>query len=562
MKIRTLFCSTLTCALALVASQCGSRPVATTSASEIPHLQKHGTATQLIVDGKPFLARAGELSNNAATSVGYMQPIWPNFVEAKLNTVLAGVSWAQVEPQEGKFDFSVLDGIVRDARNHNLRLVLLWFASYKNGSSSYPPDWLKKDFERFPRVQVAGGKSIEMLSPFSDANRDADARAFAALMRHVREIDGRQHTVIMIQVENEVGMPSDSRDRSTVANQAFAGPVPKELMDYLQAHKDTLIPELRQVWQAAGFKTAGTWEEVFGKGVATDEIFMGWNLARYVGRVAEAGKAEYPLPMYMNVWTYGFEPVRASGAPMPDLMDVWRAGAPRIDMYSPDNATNFVVMLAKYTQSGNPLFIPEESPGVEGAARSLYAFGRHDAIGYSRMSGGVDRLETPDKDLIGSYDLIAQLTPLILEHQGNGTMSAVLLGPNDPPQKVQAGNYTLEATFLGSRRVGPSATAPEPPPRAGAIFIATGPDEYFAAGNGLTVTFSPNTPGPPLAGLASVEEGTFVNGRWVPARRLAGDDTIEGDSLQLRWPLGSRVPLWAQRRSAEGIQHFTLYRYR
>jgi hypothetical protein len=333
-------------------------------------------------------------------------------------------------------------------------------------------------------------------------------------------------------------------------------------MDYLQQHKDTLIPELRQAWEKAGFKTSGTWEEVFGKGVATDEIFQGWSFARYVGRVADAGKAEYPLPMYMNVWTYEFQPVQASGAPMPPLFDVWRAGAPRIDMYSPDNAKNFVVMLEKYTQSGNPLFIPEESPGVEGAARSLYAFGRHDAICYSRMSGGVDRLETPDKDLIGSYDLIAQLTPLILEHQGNGTMSAVLLGPNDPPQKVQVGNYTLEATYLGSRRVGPSATAPAPPARAGAIFIAAGPDEYFVAGNGVTVTFSPNTPGPPLAGLATVEEGVFVNGRWVPARRLAGDDTIEGDCLQLRWPLGSAVPLWAQRRSTEGIQHVTLYRYR
>jgi hypothetical protein len=333
-------------------------------------------------------------------------------------------------------------------------------------------------------------------------------------------------------------------------------------MDYLQQHKEALIPELRQVWEAAGFKPSGTWEEVFGKGVATDEIFMGWNFARYVGRVAEAGKAEYPLPMYMNAWTYGFQPVLASGAPMPDLMDVWRAGAPRIDMISPDNATNFVVMLAKYTQSGNPLFIPEESPGPEGAARSLYAFGRHDAIGYSRMSGGVDRLETPDTDLIGSYDLLSQLTPLILEHQGKGTMSAVLLSPNDPPQKVQVGNYTLEVTFLGSRRVGPSATSPETPPRAGAIFIATGPDEYFAAGNGVTVTFSPNTPGLPLAGLATVEEGNFVNGHWVPCRRLAGDDTIEGDCLQLRWPLGSKVPLWAQRRSNEGIQHFTLYRYR
>lgn len=560
MKLRTLFCSALVCALGLAACQVNWAPGL--SASDIPHLRKQGTATQLIVDGQPFLARAGELSNNGATNVAYLAPLWPNFVAAKLNTVLAGVSWAQVEPQEGTFDFHVLDGVIRDARRHNLHLVLLWFASYKNGSSSYPPDWIKRDIERFPRVQVAGGKTIEMLSTFSSANRDADARAFAVLMRHVKEVDGQRHTVIMIQVENEVGMPADSRDRSLVANQAYEGLVPKELMDYLQAHKETLIPELRQVWQAAGFKTAGTWEGVFGKGVATDEIFMGWNLARYVGRVAEAGKAEYPLPMYLNAWTYGFQPVQASGAPMPDLLDVWRAGAPRIDMISPDNAANFVVMLDKYTQSGNPLFIPEESPGPEGAARSLYAFGRHNAIGYSRMSGGVDRLETPDTDLIGSYDLIAQLTPLILEHQGDGTMSAVLLGPDDPPQKVKVGNYTLEATYLGSRRVGPSATAPEPPLRAGAIFIATGPDEYFAAGNGVTVTFSPNTPGLPLAGLATVEEGTFVNGRWVPVRRLAGDDTIEGDSLQLRWPLGSKVPLWAQRRSNEGIQHFTLYRYR
>ena len=162
--------------------------------------------------------------------------------------------------------------------------MLLWFASWKNGLSSYPPGWVKKDFERFPRAQIVGGgtwpvltrsgsrasshgePSIELLSPFSDANRDADARAFAALMRHIKEMDGREHTVIMIQVENEVGMQGDTRDRSPAANQAFAGPVPKELMDYLQQHKDTLIPEFRKVWEAAGFKTSGTWEEVFGKG--------------------------------------------------------------------------------------------------------------------------------------------------------------------------------------------------------------------------------------------------------------------------------------------------------
>jgi hypothetical protein len=564
MKPRTLFCSTLTCALALVASQCKSGSVATTSASQIPHLQKHGTATQLIVDGKPYLALAGELSNNGATNVAYMKPLWSKIADAKLNTVLAGVSWAQIEPEEGKFDFSVVDGIIPDARSHGLHLVLLWFATWKNGTSSYPPDWLKKDFERYPRVQLADGKSIEVLSAFGDASRDADARAFAALMRHVKEID-QQHTVITIQVENEVGMESDSRDRSPVANQAFAGPVPKELMDYIQAHKDTLIPEFRQVWQAAGSKTSGTWEEVFGKGKATDEIFTSWYYARYVGRVAAAGKAEYPLPMYMNAYTYGFpkanEPAPSSGSPMPEVFDVWRAGAPGIDIFSPDNSHHFVEMSGKYTQSGNPLFIPEESPGAEGAARALYAFGYHDAICYSRMSGGVDRIMTPDTDLIGAYDLLAQLTPLIVEHQGDGTMSAVILGPDDPPQKVKVGNYTLEAKFFGAARVGPSGERPETPPRAGAIFIATGPDEFFVAGNGVAVTFSPNTPGPPLAGLATVEEGAFVNGHWVPGRRLAGDDTIEGDCVQLRWPLGTKVPLWAQRWSGEGIQRVTLYRY-
>ncbi|MGA2724329.1 MAG: DUF5597 domain-containing protein [Bryobacteraceae bacterium] len=559
MKLRILFGCTLVCALALVASQCNSRSVSTAAASQIPHLQKHGTATQLIVDGKPFLVLGGELSNNGPTSVEYMRPKWSMLADAKFNTILAGVSWAQIEPAEGKFDFSAPDGIIRDARSHNLRLVLLWFASWKNSWSSYPPDWVKKDFERFPRVQIAGGKSIEVLSPFSDANRDADARAFAAFMRHVKEIDGREHTVIMIQVENEIGLPSEPgefRDRSPLANQAYEGPVPKELMDYLQQHKDTLIPELRQVWEKAGFKTSGTWEEVFGKTTATSEIFMGWYFARYVGRVVEAGKAEYPLPMYMNTWLLEFakanERISNSGTPMPDLFDVWHAGAPQIDIFSPDNARNFVVFCAKYTQSGNPLFIPEEESGPEGAARALYAFGHHDAIGFSRMRGGVERRTTPDTALIDMYDLLSRLAPLILEHQGTGTISAVLLNPNDPPQKVQVGNYTVEAAFARSRLTTPQEAVYGPlgnvsSPTAAAMFIAIGPDEYYAVGNGVSVTFSPNTPGPPLAGLATVEEGNLVNGRWIPVRRLAGDDTAQGQHLNLR---------------NMGIQRFTLYRYR
>jgi hypothetical protein len=554
MRIHNTVCCISVLWLGWLAVPCSAQP-----ASDIPHLRKQGTATQLIVDGKPFLALAGELLNNSATSVEHMKPIWPKLAESKFNTVLAGVSWAQIEPQEGKFDFSVLDGIVREARSHNLRLVLLWFGSWKNSLSSYAPLWLKKDFERFPRAQVSGGKSIELLSPLSDANRDADAHAFAALMRHVKAVDGQQHTVIMIQVENEVGMHGDSCDRSPAADRAFAAPVPKELMDYLQQHKDNLIPEFRQVWEKAGFKTSGTWEEVFGKSAVTDGFFMAWNISRYIGRVAAAGKAEYPLPMFCNAALYGVgrgpQPTPSGGRPWDLVMDVWKAGAPQIDMLSPDiySEGDFVAFCAKYTQSGNPLFIPETGGGPTSAARALYAFGRHDAIGFSPF--GIDR---PDRlgnnpDLSGVYDLISRMAPLIVQHQGNGTMSAVLLGPKDPPRKIQLGDYTLEVAFWPIRYTMPLLMPGEPPqatpPPAAAIFIATGADEYFAAGSGVKVTFSPNTPGPPLAGLGTVESGTFINGRWVPDIRLAGDDTGQGQDL-----------FELQRHM--GIQRFTLYRYR
>ena len=553
MKIRSTVCCIFVCSLAFATGQGNKSQVATASASDIPHLRKQGTATQLIVDGKPFLALAGELLNNSATSIEHMKPIWPKLVEAKFNTVLAGVSWAQIEPQEGKFDFSVLDGVIQGARSHHLRLVLLWFGSWKNSLSSYAPDWLKKDYERFPRARSAGGQSIELLSPFSDANRDADARAFAALMRHVKEVDGRAHTVVMVQVENEVGMHTDSRDHSPLADKAYAGPVPKELMDYLQQHKDTLIPEFRQAWDAAGFKTSGSWEEVFGEGAATEGIFMAWQYARYLDRVAQAGKAEYPLPMFANAALYavgkGFTP--SGGRPWDLVMDVWKAGAPRIDILSPDiySQPDFVAFCAKYTQSGNPLFIPETRYQME--ARVLYAFGRHDAIGISLM--GVERAETPDPEMVSGYEIIAQLAPLIARHQGNGTMSAVLLRPDDPPQKVQLGNYTLEVA-----RLRPRPSAPQQQGFSAAIFIAAGPDEYYAAGGSVSVTFSPNAPGPEHAGIGTVEEGTFVNGRWIPSRQLAGDETGQGGNLSLRTHPVDRIPADGY----VGIQHVTLYRYR
>ena len=304
-----------------------------------PQLRRQGSATQLIVDGQPFLVLGGELGNSTSSSLEYMRPVWPKLVSLNLNTVLVPVYWELLEPVEGKFDFTLVDGLIQEARRNKLRLVPLWFASWKNSMSCYAPAWVKRDQKRFPRAQDGAGRGIEILSPFSKENMETDARAFAAFMRHLREVDGRDHTVIMVQVENEIGMIPDSRDRSAIAESLFKQSVPAELMSYLEKRRETLIPEFRAAWAAAGFRSRGTWEEVFGGGPGTDEIFMSWYFARYVNQVTAAGKAEYPLPMFVNAALIrpGYQPGQyPSAGPLPHLMDVWRAGAPTIDFLAPD----------------------------------------------------------------------------------------------------------------------------------------------------------------------------------------------------------------------------------
>ena len=555
---------------ASIAGRCYGQAV-----SGIPHLQKQGTATQLIVDGAPFLAVTGELGNNTATSLENMQPIWSKLVAGNLNCVLAAVHWAQMEPVEGRYEFALVDGLIQEARRNNLKLVFLWFGSWKNGLSSYVPYWVKQDYKRFPRIQIKGGKTLELLSTFGDATRDADARAYRALMRHIKEVDGQRHTVVMMQVENEVGVLRDSRDRSAPANRAFAGPVPRELMSYLQQHKDTLIPELREVWAANGSKTSGTWEEVFGPGKPdsvdmpiqttsppmspeehdrswrqlhwpVDEIFMAWNYARFVGKVVEEGKAEYNIPMYVNAWlqqpNHAWPGSYPSGGPLPQVHDIWRAGAPAVDVLAPDLYLEyFDDVSARFTRDGNPLFIPETSAN---AANVMSAFGKFNAIAFSPF--GIERSVGPDTELAAAYRVITQLAPAIAAQQGKGSITAVRMNRGDAPLNVKLGDYTLDLTYIGAGRVpiAPEATAagqqrPQggpPAVQAAAILMAAGPNEfYFGAGaGGLRIGFTANTPGPRIVGLGDVQEGKFVDGKWKVVRQLGGDDTGQGEILSLR----------------------------
>jgi beta-galactosidase GanA len=307
--------------------------------ARIPYLHKQGTATQLIVDDEPFLILGGETGNSSTSNLDYMKSQWPKLVKLHLNTVLAPVYWDLIEPREGSFDFTLVDGLIQDAGSYNLRLVLLWFASFKNSMSCYAPVWAKTNQQRFPRAQDKEGRGMEILTLFGEENREADARAFAALMRHIHQVDGNKHTVIMVQVENEMGIIPHARDYSDAANDLFNKPVPKVLMNYLVQHAETLMPEFRKVWADAGSRTSGTWEEVFGKGLGTDEIFMAWHYAQYTNRIVEAGKAEYPLPMFVNAALIrpNYKPGQyPSAGPLPHIMDIWRAGGPLIDFFSPD----------------------------------------------------------------------------------------------------------------------------------------------------------------------------------------------------------------------------------
>ena len=519
----------------------------TAQQSRAPYLRKQGTATQLIVDDKPFLVLAGELGNSSSSSVEYMHPIWPKLAALNLNTVLIPVYWELMEPVEGKFDFTLVDGLIQDARKHKLRLVPLWFASWKNSMSSYAPGWVKTNQKRFPRSQDRAGNGMEILSPFSKENVETDARAFAAFMRHLREVDGNDHTVIIVQVENEIGMIPDSRDRSAIANELFAQPVPAELMNYLQQHKEELVPEFRAAWGANGFKSRGTWEEVFGKGPGTDEIFMAWYFARYTNRVAESGKAEYSIPMFVNAALIrpGHLPGQyPSAGPLPHLMDVWRSGAPRIDFLSPDiYFQNFADWVRRFDRSGNPVFIPEAMPGPIDSVNGLYAIGQHNAIGFSPFS--IDSLDEQTTDaLTASYDLLRQLSTLILERQGKGLIAGLL--PEGPeqraPQQLRLGDYILNITFDRPSTQNPNVLS-------GGLVLSLGADEYLFAGTGLTITFETEKPGDPIVGLLSVDEGRYQNEQWIQGRRLNGDQTHQGRHVRL--PPGRF-----------GIQRVKLYRYR
>ena len=480
----------------------------------LPHLRRTDSRTQLIVDGQPFIALAGEVHNSSASSLEYMEGVWESLVAARCNTAIVPIYWELLEPEEGRFDFTLVDGILAGARKRSLRLILLWFGTWKNAMSTYAPAWVKRDLGRFPRAQVYPGVSTSAISALSEQARRADARAFAQLMRHLKLKDGDQNTVIMVQVENETGLLGGARDVSPPAELAYAAPVPRRLMGYLEEHRESLIPEFAALWAAAGGMLSGTWEEVFGDAAA--EVFMAWHVAGYVDAVAAAGKAEHPLPMFVNTWLPGHPGAQPgtypSGGPTARMMDVWRAAAPHVDALAPDiYLPTFAEVCAEYARAGNPLIIPEAHRDVA-YANAFAAIAQHDALCFAPF--GIDGMPDVSR-LAESYELLSSMMPVIVEYQGSGRMAGIAQ-QTAAPLHFPLGGYDLQITV--------NRADPGEHPRGRGLVIALSDTEYLVAGAGFTIRWAPKPGDRRQVEFIAVDEGAYDHGVWKTRRRLNGDE--------------------------------------
>jgi len=545
----------------------------------IPHLQKRGLATQLIVQGKPFLALAGELHNSSTSSASYMHPIWKQMAQKNLNTVVAPVYWELLEPAEGKFDFSLVDSMLMGARKQNLHLVILWFGSWKNGYSSYTPGWIKNNYEKYPRARDKNGKPVQMLSTFGEASMLADAKAFKTLMEHIKAVDAKQQTVITAQIENEVGLFYEPREYSEAAKKAWKADVPQDLMNYMISHKNKLLPELDSVWKANGYKISGSWEDVFGKSVydeknwrtlsyLTEELFTVYHYAKYIGRVAAAGKEAYPIPMYVNAWikqegTFWPGKYPAGGAEAHTL-DIWRAAAPSLDFISPDiYVPDAKYYMSWYHRSGNPLFIPEIRPGQQSANEAFWAYGQHDAICFSPF--GIDESKPKDDPITKTYAALAQVKELILKHNGKGTMAGIYLDTIHPKQEFNLGKYHINAQLEGkSYQFAGFGWGQKRADNAGGLIINIAPDEFVIVGKDFNMTFSPLDPDGRNLDVEYFDEGTFVNGKWVTTRRLNGDEGTGGGDYGFGFgnPLVASLRFQPSPSGDYSIVRFKIYRYK
>ena len=533
------FVNRLLCSLLAAASFCLAAP-----AQDIPHLEKRDGRFALIVDGAPYLMLGGQI-NNSSSWTSMLPTAWASLEAMHANTAEAPVYWEQMEPTRGTFDFTNVDLLINGAREHHLHLVLLWFGTWKNGQNHYVPEWVKSDVKTYPREENAWGKLLDVMSPVSPNTLAEDKTAFAALMRHVKQVD-TDHTVIMAQVENESGSVGSIRDFSPAAQKLFEGPVPDALVRALHLH-------------------AGTWASVFGANA--DESFAAYTTASYINAVAAAGKAEYPLPMYCNVWIA--YPVHAlenrdrpsagqeypSGGPQQANIPIWKAAAPAIDVLAPDfystDSTLFRQVLATYGRPDNPVLIPETWFAQDFGRYFFYALGAG-AIGFSPF--GIDHPQQPPDpnaprtpNPADNYLLFAPADRAIAKLNFEGMLRTAVEEKGAARQTIHLPTADAIASFGFPQ--GDGAAPPGTPTLQGRAMVAQlAPLDFLVTGFDASVRFTlpadalDHNPNQQIE-ILQAEEGHFVDGKWQATRILNGDQTDRGLNFRGGAPTFVRIRL-------------------
>ena len=513
--------------------------------------------TPFIVNGKPFFVLGGQVHNSSGYGGESMQTAWRALEELRANTAEVPVYWEQVEPQEGQFTFAHLDEILQGARQRGLRLVLLWFATWKNGSMQYAPGWVKSDPQRFHPVMTPGGKPLWVLSSHCQATFQADRKAFSALLAHLQERDADQRTVIAVQIENEPGILAAVRDYGQQAEQEYQSPVPDALLARLKKEGSSGGGPVFADWLAQGHPDGKDWAATFGPNAP--EYFTAWSVARYIDGLAEAGKAVYDLPLYVNVWLrengWWLPGVNyPSGGPASTVLDLWKWAAPHIDLIAPDiyieNPDLYAAICQAYRRPDNPLFVPESGHSVSNAVNLFEAIARFGALGYAMFgiesifdAGGAVR--EASRQAVDSFRCVAAALPLIEQHLGTDKLQAVVQREFLHEQRFDFGRWLGLARFPApGERVHTDFhhhADPNAPRRGrGLIFTPSEREFYLVGGDyrlllrektGERAVFSQANDAfdAPLTHYLSVEEGHFdPSGAWVVDRRRNGDEITSG----------------------------------
>ncbi len=492
--------------------------------AEMPRLVEKNGRWALLVDGAPFFMFGGQ-SGNSSTWPAALPNVWHTVEAMNMNTLEIPIYWEQVEPEPGKYDFSMLRMLLDQARERDKRLVILWFATWKNGSNHYMPEWMKKDSKKHPNIVGRDGGHVDSPSPHSEATMELDARAFVEVMKYLKQADP-QHTVIMVQVENEPGAWGSVRDYSPAANKLFEGQVPEAL----------LSPEvLKELGVAKG--TRGTWAQVFGD--RADEYFHAWHVASYIGYVAAAGKAVNPLPLYANAalrdpLTNPPATEYESGGPTDNVIAIWKAAAPAIDLVAPDiylqGHDRVLKVLELYTRPDNALMVPEI-----GGGSNIYLYEMiKNGIGFSPF--GIDRAPSPTGEItvppLGrDYKLLAPIARQIAQWGFEGKIYSTVEPEDHSEQRIDLGSWEAIITFGGGRGNTPAPAAGAPPrrPTGKAMIVKLGDDEFLAVGSNSRFTFRPKGKNEGRAWqYLKVREGSYENGEFVMTRVLNGDQTDWG----------------------------------